>query len=447
MEKEAKDTEINEENLSEIIDALNTSSSKSGIYNSFLKLINYAKEKVKVDKGTEEMLSGFSRVIEVDVPLVLDKKFHDKQVVRVLPAFRVQHNNERGNYFGGVRFYPSLNLDEAKGLAALTTIKTALLNLSLGGSSGGVTVNPKFLTKEELTRLSQGYIKKVCRFIGPEVDILIPDRGTDTKIVGWMADEYEKLTKDTNTQNGFLGRLLYGKAEPVSLGAVNVLEEFFKRKEMEEYPGVREHESIVKPKTKELKIAIQGFGLVGSNIAALLHQAGHKIVAVSGEHGGTASIKGLDPRDVLHWKKTHGTVKGMPKGIAITNAQLLKMRVDVLVLVGTENQITEENALHINAPLILEIANFAVTPEADKVLYSIGKTVIPDVVVNTGSIIAGYIELMQNRGEVKKVNAEDQIKNRICSTFNQVYDFSKENNVSMKNAAFVLALSKFISKK
>lgn len=446
MKEEVGNGEISDENIKEIIDTLDKPSTQKSIYNNLLNQIDYAKEKVKLDIETEEMLLGFGRVVEIDVPLVLDKKFHDKQVVRVLPAFRVQHSNKRGAYFGGVRLYPRLNLDEAKALAALTTIKTSLLDLPLGGSAGGVTVNPKLLGKEELIRVAKGYIKKLCRFIGPNVDIFITDRGVDGKTISYMLEEYERLTKETNSRNVFLGKLLYGKAEPVSLGAICVLEEFLKRQEMEEYPGVREHESIVKPKTKELRIAIQGFGFVGSNIAALLHQAGHKIIAITDEHGGTASIKGLDPRDILHWKKTHGTVKGA-KGISITNEQLLKMNADVLILAGIENQITEENAMQIKAPLILEIANFAVTPEADRILYSLGKTVIPDVIVNVGSIIAAYIELMQNKGEMKKVKAEEEIKERICRIFNKIYDFSKASRISMKNAAFIVALSNFLPKK
>jgi len=445
MAKEEKTGEIDEMNIDAIVDTLDDASSQKGIHDNFLKQVDYAGEKIKLDAETRDMISGFGRIVEIDVPFILEKKFHDKQVVRILSGFRIQHSNKRGPYFGGVRFYPKLNIDEAKALAALTTIKTALLDLPFGGSAGGVTVNHRLLSKDEARRVAEGYTKKVCRFIGPNVDVLIADRGVDGKIIGIMADAYEKLTKDINSGNAFLGRMLYGKIEPVSLGAMAVLDEFLKKKEAEEYPGVQGHENIVKPKTKELRILIQGFGFVGSNIAALLHQAGHKIIAITDAHGGTASIKGIDPRDALYWKKTHGTVKGM-KGISITNEQLLKMNADILILAGIENQITEENALQINTPIILEIANFSVTPEADRILYSSGKTVIPDVVANTGSIIAGNIELMQNKGEIKKEKAEDEIKNKICSTFKDVYEFSVLNRTSMKNAAFVLALGKFIKK-
>jgi len=445
MAKEEKTDEIDEMNIDAIVDTLEDASSQKGIHDNFLKQVDYAGEKIKLDAETREIMSGFGRIIEIDVPFILDKKFHDKQVVRILSGFRIQHNNKRGPYFGGVRFYPKLNLDEAKALAALTTIKTALLDLPFGGSAGGVTVNHRLLSKDEARRVAEGYTKKVCRFIGPNVDVLIADRGVDGKIIGIMADEYQKLTKDINSKNAFLGQMLYGKTEPVSIGAKAVLDEFLKKREAEEYPGVKEHESIIKPKTNELKIAIQGFGFVGSNITALLHQAGHRIIAVTDAHGGTASIKGIDPRDALHWKRTHGTVKGM-RGISITNEQLLKMNADVLILSGIENQITEENALQINAPIILEIANFSVTPEADRILYSMGKTVIPDVVANTGSIIAANIEIMLNKGEIKKEKAEDEIKNKICYTFKDVYEFSALNRTSMKNAAFILALSKFAKK-
>lgn len=450
IKKEDSDEVINEENMKEIIDTLDKPSVEkvpANIYENFLKQINYAKEKIKIDSESQEFLSSFGRVVEMDVPYILDKKFHDKQVVRVLSAFRAQHSNKRGPYFGGVRFYPLLSLDEAKALAALTTIKTSLLNLPLGGSAGGVRVNPKLLNKDELTKISHSYVRKLCRFLGPNIDILMQDRGTDGRIIGWMADEYEKLTKNENSKNAFLGRVLYGKIEPVSLGAMYIIEELLKKHEVEEYPGVKEHDNIIKPEVRELKIAIQGFGFVASNISALLHQAGHKIIAVTDQHGGVASIKGLDPRDILHWKKTHGTVRSMPKGISITNEQLLKMKADVLILAGIENQITEENVLQINAPIILEIANFAITPEADRILYSSGKTVIPDVIVNTGSIIAAYIELMQNKGEMKKAKTEDEIKERICDAFNDAYEFSELNRVSMKNAAFILALKNFAGQK
>lgn len=439
--------EIVDEDESAIINALTEEKPKNKtLYENFLQELESIRQKVKLKTGVYDEFTSFSRVVEVDIPLLLDKKSHGKDMVRVLSGFRVQHNNIAGPCVGGMRIHPTLSMEEVKGLAALMTIKTVLLNMPFGGSCGGVAVETKTLNKNEVERLSRGYIKKIIRFIGEKEDIIIPDRGVDSRVIGFMTDEFKKLAKDKNVTLSFCGKPYHDgglkfSQEPVATGAFILLEECLKEKEVAEIPGLHEHEDIIKKKIEEKTVAIQGFGNVASNIANILHNSGYKIIAISNANGGIASSKGIEPADAVRWRRAHGTLKGLGKTVNITNEQLLQIKADILILAAVENQINEGNAGSVKADIIVEIANCAITPEAHDILQSMGKTVLPDVVANTGGLILDYYELLNNQGKAEG-EPEKFLKENITKAYNYILKVAQENSVNPKRAAFIIALNR-----
>ncbi len=439
--------EIVDEDESTIIDALSEEKPKNKtIYENFLQELESARQRVKLKTGVLDEFISFCRVVEVDVPVLLDKKAHGKDRVRVLQGFRVQHNNIAGPCVGGMRLHPTLSIEEVKGLAALMTVKTILLNMPFGGSCGGVAVETKTLTKNEVERLSRGYIKKIMRFIGEKEDIIVPDRGVDSRVIGFMADEFKRLAKDKNVAMSFCGKPYHDgglrfSQEPVATGAFMLLEECLKGREVAEIPGLHNHDDIIKKRIEEKTIAIHGFGNVGSNIANMLHNSGYKIVALCDAKGGIASSKGIIPTDAVRWKRAHGTLNGLGKTINITSEQLLQVKADVLILASIENQITESNAGNVKADIIVELANSAITPEAHDTLHSMGKIVIPDVVANSGGLILDYYELLNNEGKAEG-EPEKFLKENITKTYNYLLKVARENSVNPKRAAFIIALSR-----
>ncbi len=447
MEK-GNEKEIMDEGINEIVSTLGEEEKPkvNSVYENFLQELSSARQKVKLKTGVYEELASFARVVEVDIPVLLDKKSHGKDVVRILSGFRAQHNNTSGQCIGGVRFYPSLRIEEIKGLAALMTIKTTLLNMPFGGSCGGVAVETKALTKNEVERLSRGYIKKVARFVGEKDDVIVPDRGVDSRVIGFMIDEFKRIARDKNAELSFCGKPYHDGGlrfaqEPVATGAFMLLESCLKAKEVAEIPGLHEHEDIIKKRIEEKSVAIHGFGNVASNLANMLCNAGYRVIAVCDANGGIASSKGINPADVVRWKRAHGTLKGLGKTVNIATEQLLQIKADILVLASIENQITESNAGSVKADIVIEIANSAITPEAHDILYSLGKTVIPDVIANTGGLILNYYELQNNLGKAEG-EPEKFLKDTITKTFNYLSKVARENSVNLKKAAFIIALNR-----
>jgi len=300
-------------------------------------------------------------------------------------VFRSQHNNSRGPYKGGIRFHPGVFEDEVKALSTWMTWKTAVVNIPFGGGKGGVAVDPKTLSLKELEKLSRAYIKFIAPYIGVNKDIPAPDVGTNSQIMAWMLDEYEKIIKrkELGVLTGKpieLGGSL-GRTEATGLGGFYILEEIGQ---------------LINKKKEQIRIGIQGFGNVGSYFAKFASSAGYQVVAVADSQQTIYQPKGLDIKKMFNYKVERGSLSGWPKDQVLKSNKILGLPMDVLVPAALENAICNNNANEIKARYILELANGPVTPEAEKFLISKKIVILPDVLVNAGGVIVSYFEWVQN---------------------------------------------------
>ncbi len=373
------------------------------------------------------ILTKPKRVIKINFPLHMDDGS-----VELVESFRIQYDESRGPTKGGIRFHPSVSEEEVNELAFLMTIKCAVADIPFGGAKGGVKIDPSKLSKGELQRLARTFIKEYARFIGPYFDIPAPDVNTDPEIMGWMLDEYEKITGRSNPAV-ITGKPLAlhgskGRAYSTSLGGLFVMEEYLNYKKM-----------------KNPTIAIQGFGNVGANFAEILFNRKYKVVAVSDSRGAAYNSGGLDIKNLLAHKEKTGSVQNFKGSKNISNEELLQLKVDVLAPAALENAITEKNAQKISAKTILELANGPVTPEADLILIKKGIDIIPDVLANAGGVVVSYFEWVQNIANYywseEKVNKrlEDCMKN----AFREVLK-NKNGHNNFRTAAYVVAINRIL---
>ena len=344
-------------------------------------------------------------------------------------AYRIQHNNARGPFKGGIRFHPNVDLQEAEALAALMTLKTAAVNIPFGGAKGGIAVNPKELNEKELEELSRSYVRQIYQCIGPTMDIPAPDVNTNAKIMEWMTDEYGKLTGKLQP-GAFTGKPLSaggseGREIATSFGGVQVLLSYLKRT------------GVLTDNTSEMTIAIQGFGNVGFHAAQLLHAEGFRIVAIADSKGAIVAQTDtsqvfdgeFDPDAVQKCREEKGTVAGcycvgnvcqIPEDKQIiSSAELLELPVDILVPAALENQITAKNAKNVKAKVVLELANGPIDAEADNILRKQGTVVIPDILANAGGVVGSYLEWEQNNsGSLMK---EKEVLKRIEEILQKAY--------------------------
>ncbi|MCA0456107.1 MAG: Glu/Leu/Phe/Val dehydrogenase [Chloroflexi bacterium] len=353
---------------------------------------------------------------------------------RIFKGFRVQYNDSRGPTKGGIRFHPEETIDTVKALAAWMTWKCAVVDIPLGGGKGGVICNPKELSTNELERLSRAYIRQVGRIIGPEMDIPAPDVYTTPQIMAWMADEYSII----KGQNQF--GVITGK--PLPLGGSKGREDATARGGLY---CVREAAKVLDFDTQGATMAIQGFGNAGQ-FAALLgpELLGTVTVAVSDSQGGIYNPDGLNAADVIAYKKQHGTVVGYPNAQPISNADLLELKVDILVPSALENVITSENAHCIKAKIVAELANGPTTPEADKILYENGVYVIPDFLCNAGGVTVSYFEMVQNAyGRYwSEKTVHERLNEKITNAFHAVHDRARNLQVHNRLGAYCVAVSR-----
>lgn len=402
------------------------------------------------DPKTKEVVTLLNvpqRILNVSIPVRMDD-----DTIRLFQGYRVQHNNARGPYKGGIRFHPDVSMDEVKALALWMAMKCAVADLPLGGGKGGVIVDPKTLSAGELERLSRGYVVAIADCIGPDKDVPAPDVNTTGQIMGWMVDEYIKTKsrvprskEETERLRGtFTGKKIEdggseGREEATGLGGLYVLQT------MLDLLGMK----------GKLTAAIQGFGNVGYNVAKFLHEAGITVVAVSDSKGGVYVKEGLDPIKTLECKKESGKLAGcycdgsvcdIKKGIAVTNAELLELPVDILVPSALESVITKENAPKIKAKVILEMANGPTTPEADEILFTQGVVVIPDILSNSGGVTVSCFEWMQNLKNEKwtKVDVNAKLKKQMGLSAKDVWDAGKTYATDLRVAAFIVALERIV---
>ena len=404
-------------------------------FKTAMQQLENAAKLISLDEKIWVQLKSPKRILSVAIPVKMDSGD-----TKVFQGFRVQYNDARGPFKGGLRFHPQVDMDEVKALAFWMAIKNAVVNVPYGGGKGGIIVDPKKLSKGELERLSRKFIDLIYKDIGPQVDVPAPDVNTTPEIMAWMVDEYSKLV------GKFTPAVITGK--PLSMGGSAG------REEATGFGGVE----ILKLAWKELSakggsasggkkgasVAIQGFGNVGSFFALLASQAGFKVVAVSDSKGGIYNPRGLHIEQLELYKKQMGTLKGFGGSIDVTNEKLLELPVDVLVPAALENQIHKGNAKKIKAKLVLEMANGPTTSEADVILHKRGIWVIPDVLANSGGVATSYLEWTQNLSGYywSKQEVLKKLTAYMSEAWKNVLAHREKYHTDFRAGAFILAINR-----
>lgn len=417
-----------------------------------------------------ERLRQPEKIINVNFPVKMDNG-----EIRIFGGFRVQYNSTLGPYKGGIRFHPQVSMDEVKALSFWMMVKCAVADLPLGGGKGGVMVDPKSLSEKELENLSRGYMRAIWRDIGPLVDVPAPDVNTNPKIMAWMVDEYKKLQisnnklQITSKNEGpeilatLTGKPLnkggsQGRTEATGMGGTYVLLATLKKllKTSPQRSSVRRGKKG-EVNSRQLTVAVQGFGNVGYFIAKLLSENGFRVVAVSGSRGGVYLKEGLDVVKTLECKTQKGNlgecycrdgICSLSYGKPVTNEEILELAVDVLIPAALENQITRDNAGKIKAKVVLEMANGPTTPEADEILHKKGIVVIPDILANAGGVTVSYFEWLQNRKNEKwdLKNVNNKLKKVMEKTVDDIWKVKEKHKVTLRVAAFIVAIGRVLAK-
>jgi glutamate dehydrogenase (NAD(P)+) len=382
---------------------------------------------LKLSSDIEGLLKMPMKEFHVSIPVRMDDG-----TLRVFPGFRIQYNDARGPTKGGIRYHKDVTVEEIRALAALMTWKCALYHLPLGGAKGGIVCNPKELSEGELERLSRSFIQKIAHFIGPDRDICAPDVGTNARTMSWMMDEYSKI----------VGKTSFGviSGKPVSIGGSEGREDATARGG---WYIIAEAAKDIGIPLRNATVAIQGFGNVGKNAALLAQSLGDcRVIAVSDSGGGVVNRDGLDIRKLSEHKNKTGSIKNSGLGLDITNKQLLALDVDILIPAALENAISMENADSIKAKVIAEFGNGPITAEADKHLNAKGIPIIPDVLCNAGGVIVSYFEMVQNLNmdHWEQDIVHSRMKMHMMETYGNVNTMAKSNNISLRRAAYSLAM-------
>ncbi|MEI7810153.1 MAG: Glu/Leu/Phe/Val dehydrogenase [bacterium] len=389
---------------------------------------------VKIKNFNTEFITRLrqpNRDVRISIPVKMDDGS-----TKVFEGYRVEYNDALGPYKGGIRYHKDTEINEVKALAFWMSIKCAIANIPMGGGKGGITVEPKNLSKGELERLSRGWVKRLADILGPNKDVPAPDVNTTPEIMDWMADEYEKITGD-KTRATFTGKPL-GKGGSEGRGPATGLGGFYVFDSLREQLGL----------PVSCNVVVQGFGNVGLNAGEIFIDHGHKVLAISDSKGGVYNPNGLDLKALVEYKKANGTLAGFPESKTVTNEELLEIECDVLVPAAFENQITKENADKVKAKVVLELANGPTTPEADEVLFAKGIAVIPDVLANSGGVTVSYFEWDQN---LKNENwTEKEVFDKLLPMMNdaaqKTFQKGAEYKTDLRRGAFILALERIQEK-
>ncbi len=381
-----------------------------------------------VEPNLVRVLSECKKTVGVSVPVLMDDGS-----VRVFEGYRVVHNMTRGPAKGGIRYHPGVTQDEVKALAMWMTWKCALMALPFGGAKGGVVCDPKALSLGEKERLTRRYTTEIINEIGPEKDIPAPDVGTDAQVMAWIFDTYSM-----NVGHSVLG-VVTGK--PLSLGGSVGRDGATARGALYCIRTALQKEGKRFPDTR---IAIQGFGNVGMNLARLLAEEGARVVAVSDSKGGVVNPYGIDVGAAAIYKAEHGQLSGLPGADEITNAELIELDCDVLVPCALEQVINGENAARVRARMVCEGANGPTTPAADEVLEDRGILVIPDVLANAGGVVVSYFEWVQGLQEYfwKEYEVNAKLNDIVVRAFEETWTTRERLGTSMRTAAYGLAVQR-----
>lgn len=393
--------------------------------------IKDACDQLGLDPAVYEILRKPQQFYEVSIPVTMDDGS-----LRNYSGYRSQHNNALGPYKGGLRFHPEVFADEVKALSMWMTIKCAVVNVPYGGAKGGVKVDPHTLSQTELERLSRGFIQRVARVIGPQIDSPAPDVYTNSQIMAWMADEFGKimgypaLGVVTGKPLNFGGAV--GRDAATARGTVYTIVEAAKRLGID---------------IEGATVAIQGCGNAGSFAGFLMEEVGAKIVAFSDSKGGICNLEdGLCPTSVTEFKANCElrSVVRYPKADRISNEELLQMDVDILIPAAMENVLTSANAGGVKARIVGEAANGPTTPGADRIMWENGVFVIPDILANAGGVTVSYFEWVQNNygyyWEEEETN--ERLRRKMVDAFDYIYNMHKQQNVKMRDAAYLAAVQR-----
>ncbi len=390
-----------------------------------------AAERIGLDDGMRQVLRNPKRQLIVSVPTLMDDGS-----VRVFEGYRVQHNIARGPATGGIRYHPKVSLDEVKALAAWMTWKCATVNIPQGGAQGGVTCEPKKLSRAELERMTRRYASEISILIGPDRDIPAPDVNTNAQTMSWIMDTYSML------QGHAAPGVVTGK--PMELGGAVGRNEATARGALF---CIREACQVLRKPVRGATAVVQGFGNAGANLARLLHDDGAKVVAVSDSKGGVYSSRGLVPQQVLDHKAETGSVVGLKGAERITNEELLETKCDILAPAALQSQITLRNASRIRARVLAEVANGPTTPGAARVLQDHGVCVIPDILCGAGGVTASYFEWAQDLQGFfwEELEATKQLEKFMKRAFHEVQDNAKRDRIDLRTAAYMLAVGRVAS--
>lgn len=367
------------------------------------------------------------REVMVSIPIKMDDG-----TLKIFEGYRVGYNNILGPYKGGIRYHPDTEINEVKALSFWMVLKCAVINIPMGGGKGGITVDPKKLSKPELERLSRGWVQKLSDLIGPHKDVPAPDLNTTPEIMAWMTDEFAQITGDKS------GAVITGKpvdkGGSLGRGTATAQGGFYAFEALKKDLGLGD----------KCTVAIQGFGNAGSNAALIWSEAGHIIIAVSDSKGGVYNPKGLDVKKLLAHKEKTGSLSGFAGSKDITNEELLELKCDLLIPAALEGMVTEKNVNKIKAKAILELANGPVTPEADEVLFKRGIPVVPDILANAGGVAVSYFEWDQNLKNEHWTEKEvfDKLRSMMVLSAKNILDSATESKTDLRMGAFIHALEK-----
>ncbi|QQS38725.1 Glu/Leu/Phe/Val dehydrogenase [Candidatus Woesebacteria bacterium] len=412
----------------------------SNPYNTAKKQLDDIVDLIANDYQDKKKFSNAVKLLKVP------QKIHKKNLTikldngksKSFKAYRMQHNNARGPFKGGVRFHEKVNEDEVKALAMWMTTKCAVVDIPFGGGKGGVCVDPSKLSLSENEKLSKAYAKWLESFIGAWVDVPAPDVNTDSQTMAWFLESYEEALGHQEPA-AFTGKPIVlggslGRNEATGQGGLFVLDEYVRNYKM---------------KAQETKIAVMGFGNVGYWFSQLAYAAGYKIVCVSDSSGAIFDKKGLNPEKMMQGKKALGSLQEVGKvnsKTLLSNEELIGLDVDVLVPAALENVINEHTARSVRAKVVLELANGPTTPEADEILSTNKIDILPDVLSNAGGVTVSYFEWVQNLYGYKwtKEYVNEQLKSILSKSFNEIHSIKLDKKITYRKAAYISGIKRII---
>ncbi|HVU86345.1 MAG TPA: Glu/Leu/Phe/Val dehydrogenase dimerization domain-containing protein [Pirellulales bacterium] len=389
---------------------------------------NRAADQIDLTENMRRLLLIPKREVQVQVAIE-----RDNGEIATFVGYRVQHDDARGPMKGGLRYHPDVDMDEVRSLAALMTWKTAVVDLPYGGAKGGLAIDPSKFSLRELELITRRFVDGIHDVIGPDTDIPAPDMGTNAEVMAWFMNQYAKY-------HGYSPACVTGK--PVEMHGLPGREEATGRG-----VGILTYKMLARlgRKPADTRVAIQGFGNVGSHTAKFLHEAGFRLVAIGDQTGGYYRAEGLDVPAMLRYALDHkGLLAGYNGAQAITNEELLALDVEVLVPAALGGVITHANAEEVKAKIIIEAANAPVYPDADDILAARGVVILPDILANAGGVTASYFEWVQNRQHYRwDLNRVRQELDRVLSlAFERVWELASERKVSLRTAAYIVGIGR-----